>query len=153
MVTQNGLRSHEGKWSFRGQKSDMWLLSLYSNAFNRSNNRDCSLRMHLFLSSWFRSTLIFLSCVRNIFWVTMVIQLKCWNILVYMGAKLILIMHLVNDRYLKYFVSFVSTPSLPNTLPRVSIPTRITRPDIRRLNPDIIRTANTRLATARQIIR
>ena len=90
--------------SFRRQKSDIWLLSLYSNAFNRSNNRDCSLRMHLFLSSWFRSTLIFLSCVRNIFWVTMVIQLKCWNILVYMGAKLILIMHLVNDRYLKYFL-------------------------------------------------
>ena len=38
-------RTHKGE-----KKSFLWHLSIYSNALNRSNNRDCSQRAHLFLN-------------------------------------------------------------------------------------------------------
>ena len=50
MVFQNMLRTQKGNNYFRRKKSDLWTLLIYSNAFNRSNNKDCSLRAHLFLS-------------------------------------------------------------------------------------------------------
>jgi len=43
--------THEGKSVFSVKWiSDLRLLSIYANALNRSNNRDCSLRAHLLLS-------------------------------------------------------------------------------------------------------
>ena len=32
-----------------GEKKDLWLISIQANALNRSNNRDCSVRAHLYL--------------------------------------------------------------------------------------------------------
>ena len=38
---------------FREKKiSYLWHLSIYPNALNRSKNRDCSLRAHIFMSYW-----------------------------------------------------------------------------------------------------
>ena len=53
MVTQNMLRTHEGKWrSFRRIKIRfVTALVLLANALNRSNNGDYYLRAHLLLSN------------------------------------------------------------------------------------------------------
>ena len=48
IVTWNMLRTHEGKFS--ENKSLLWLLSIVSNALNRYNKRDYSLRTQLCLS-------------------------------------------------------------------------------------------------------
>ena len=42
-------RTHEKKGLSGERKSDFWLLSIYSNALNRFNTGDRSLRSHLFL--------------------------------------------------------------------------------------------------------
>ena len=44
------LRTHDGEQEFRIKLSDLCLLSNQSKALNRSNNLDCSLRAHLFMS-------------------------------------------------------------------------------------------------------
>ena len=60
------MRTHEEYWVFLDlKKIDFWLLSIQSNALNRPNNRDCSLRAYLFLSYHIMGTM-WLYCVFQI---------------------------------------------------------------------------------------